>query len=423
LVTDEKPKISILINAYACNPKWGSEPGMGWNWIIHIASYCKVYVITEGEWKDEIEHELASLPQKNNIVFFYLPLSDKIRKMCWNQGDWRFYYYYKQWQKRAYNLSKIILEKYPIDIVHQLNMIGFREPGYLWKINNIPYIWGPIGGMNVFPTAYLKGASLKYYFFVYLKNAINYFQIRYSYRVNKAIKRADALISAVPASHANIKNIHKKDSVLINETGAHPDIATAITNKADDTFHILWVGHFYFRKQLSLALHTIASLKNKSNVRFHIAGNGRDEFYKQLAVKLGVDGICVWHGKIKNDEVHQLMRESHLFLFTSVYDETSTVVLESIENYLPVVCFNTSGFGAIVDESIGYKIELSNPEQSAIQFAEIIDNLNEDREKLSLLSKNCHKKIIELSWDEKMKKVMNIYQDVLDNYGKDSSYR
>lgn len=89
--------LNILINAYAVAPNWGSEQGMGWNWIINIAKYCKCYVITEGEWRKEIEEALLELPQKDNIKFYYNPVSEKVRKMCWNQGDWRFYYYYHKW--------------------------------------------------------------------------------------------------------------------------------------------------------------------------------------------------------------------------------------------------------------------------------------------------------------------------------------
>ena len=97
--------MQILINAYAVNPDWGSEPGMGWNWVIHLAMHCKVHVITEGEWRENIERELARLPQAGNIVFHYLPVPEKIRRMCWDQGDWRFYRHYKKWQERALAVS------------------------------------------------------------------------------------------------------------------------------------------------------------------------------------------------------------------------------------------------------------------------------------------------------------------------------
>ena len=64
--------MQVLINAYAVNPDWGSEPGMGWNWVIHLAQHCRVHVITEGEWQENIERELVRLPQAGNIVFHYL---------------------------------------------------------------------------------------------------------------------------------------------------------------------------------------------------------------------------------------------------------------------------------------------------------------------------------------------------------------
>ena len=83
--------INVLINAYACSPSWGSEPGMAWNWISNLASYCNLYIITEGEWKDEIEEAVRKHPHKEHLHFYYNPVSEKIRKMCWNQGDWRFY--------------------------------------------------------------------------------------------------------------------------------------------------------------------------------------------------------------------------------------------------------------------------------------------------------------------------------------------
>lgn len=417
--------ISVLLNVYACNPFWGSEPGMGWNWVINIARYCKVTVITEGEWRAEIEQELMKLPQKDNIEFFYLPVSEKIRKICWNQGDWRFYYYYRKWQIRALDLAKKIIEEKDIDIIHQLNMIGFREPGYLWKIKHLPYVWGPIGGMNLYPEAYLDNLSNKQYCFVKLKNIINQFQIKYSLRVRKALKRADALISATPESQNAILNIHKKQSYLINETGCY------IRNKGsldipdfseEENFHILWVGRFFYAKQLAIALHTIAKIKDINNIVFHIVGSGSSEqnaYYRKLAKDLGIEKKCHWHGLIENQEVHRLMSACHLFFFTSVSEATSTVVLEALENNLPILCFNTCGFGAVVDESVGSKIELSTPEQSANDFSEKIVELYTDRKLLKSKSIATIEKINEISWDAKMGKLTHIYDSMLKDYEKD----
>ena len=108
--------LSILINAYACSPNMGSEPGMAWNWCVNLAQYCELHIITEGEFREKIEAVLPTLPQGKNMHFHYNPVSDEIRKMCWNQGDWRFYKYYKEWQWKTYEIAKKIIAEQHIDI-------------------------------------------------------------------------------------------------------------------------------------------------------------------------------------------------------------------------------------------------------------------------------------------------------------------
>ena len=69
-----RPK--ILINAYACSPDRGSEPGMGWNWCTHLAKYCELYIITEEEFREKIEATLVTLPQGESMHFYFNPVSE-----------------------------------------------------------------------------------------------------------------------------------------------------------------------------------------------------------------------------------------------------------------------------------------------------------------------------------------------------------
>lgn len=201
--------LSILINAYACSPNMGSEPGMAWNWCINLAKHCELHIITEGEFQDKIEQVIPTLPQGRNMHFYYNPVSEEIRRMCWNQGDWRFYKFYREWQWKTYLMAKEICQQTHIDILHQLNMIGFREPGYLWKIENKPFVWGPIGGLKQFPTAYLQHTGLKMKIFNRVKNILNIYQIKYDRRIDKAFRRADLLISSIPDSYRVISKQSK----------------------------------------------------------------------------------------------------------------------------------------------------------------------------------------------------------------------
>lgn len=202
--------MKILINAYACSPGMGSEPGMAWNWVSNLAKFCELYIITEGEFRDKIEEVVPTLEQGKNMHFYYNPVSEEIRKMCWNQGDWRFYKYYKEWQWKTYLLAKDICKVEKMDVLHQLNMIGFREPGYLWKLsqeNGVPFVWGPVDAKDKFPVAYLDGAGLKTKLFMRLKNFLTGIQLRCSGRVRKAAHQASVIFSASSNSQRSFKNI------------------------------------------------------------------------------------------------------------------------------------------------------------------------------------------------------------------------
>ncbi len=409
--------LNILINAYACSPSWGSEPGMAWNWISNLAKYCELYIITEGEWREEIVEAVKVHPYGRNMHFYFNPVSDKVRDMCWNQGDWRFYYYYRQWQKKTLKIAEKICREHKIDVIHQLNMVGFREPGLLWKIEGPKYVWGPIGGMENIPTAFLDGAELKQNLFCRIKNTINSLQYTYQPNVRKAIKRSDALVAAVKGVKDVLEKVYCRESVLINETGCHID-ANCPTRKTIDgkqRLDLLWVGRFIYTKRLDLALRTIAEVKNL-DICLHICGTGSEEqvaMYKQLATDLHIEDKCVWHGKVEHSKIQQMMADSDVFFFTSIMEATSTVTLEAISSCLPVLCFDTCGFGPLITDKIGRKVPISNPDKSVRDFAEHIRFLYANRELLNEMSKNEMSYRECLSWESKAKQMVDIYNKVL----------
>ena len=413
--------LNVLVNAYACSPNMGSEPGMGWNWCVNLAKYCELFIITEGEFRDKIEATVPMLPQGSNMHFYYNPIPDRVRQMCWNQGDWRFYKYYKDWQKKTADIVRDLCEKEKIDILHQLNMIGFREPGYLWKVSReteIPFVWGPVGGLKQFPSAYARGGSLRMYLFMLLKNVLNICQLKYSDRVDKALQQASLLISSIPDSQQAIRKYKSLNSVIIPETGTYLNY-TALRDRRrfhNDYLTLLWIGKFDYRKRLDLAIDIVAKIaKLNKNIILKVFGTGNETQVtkaKLYVLKANVEDCLLWMGNCPNAQVIDEMRKADLFLFTSVSEDTSTVVLEAISNLLPVMCFDTCGMASVVTEDVGVKIPLSNPKQSVKDFAEKINYLNIHRDKLERMSENCKRRAEELSWDNKAKQMLKLYEEV-----------
>lgn len=386
---------------------------MGWNWCVRLARECELFIITEGEFREGIERALTSLPQAGNMHFYYLPVSQRVRRMCWNQGDWRFYFHYRRWQKRALAQAREICRTEEIDIIHQLNMVGFREPGFLWKIDGPKFVWGPVGGMGLTPAGYFVDAPFPDYYLIRWKNLINRFQRKYSPRVRKAVRHSSVVLCATPDDYRMVTGYHHRPALLVNETGTSVT-PSYVVREFKDPHHLIWVGKFMFRKQLGLALRVLSRLRDIPVV-LDVLGTGSEKevaLYKELSVRLKVEDRVVWHGQVSRDEVDRWLDRSDIFFFTSVSEATSTVMMEAISRGLPVVCFDTCGFGPLVDDDIGIKIPVTFPEDSVVRFADAIRRLLADPGRLARMSAVAVEKAKGLTWDEKTQRMTGLYREL-----------
>lgn len=165
---------------------------------------------------------------------------------------------------------------------------------------------------------------------------------------------------------------------------------------------------------MDIALKSLAATGN-SNYILHILGSGTEreiDQYKTLAEDLKISSQCRWYGNVPHVKVLDLMRESDLFFFTSIYESTSTVVLEAISSGLPVLSFNTCGFGPLVKEFAGVAVELTTTKQSVNDFAKEINYLSSHREVLDKYSQAELDRRIMLSWKSKAEDVVGIYKKI-----------
>jgi len=166
-------RLNILICAHELSPYQGSECSEGWNIVINLSKFHNLYVIyatgsqkSPFSYKDAIDDFIKFKSIPNQIKFYNVNqpkltlLLSKfnyiISKKNTAIGNPILYFMgYKLWHKNAFKKAKEILINEKIDLVHLLNSITFREPGYLWKLN-LPYVWGPTGGLSHLPPTYLK---------------------------------------------------------------------------------------------------------------------------------------------------------------------------------------------------------------------------------------------------------------------------
>lgn len=407
-------KLKILVSCYACSPYRGSEPGMGWNFVKELSKHHEVHVITEKEkWQYDIERYQKENEVSHNLYFYYIKKNRnrKLRKI-WPPS---YYWFYRVWQKKAYHLAQKMIKAEDFDLVHQLNMVGYREPGYLWKLS-APFVWGPIGGTQNVPWHLFSVLDLHGKLFYGSRNILNSIQKHFLKRPYLATKRSHSeLISATPDIQKDALKLWKKRSHIITEVGSSSQLNTSTNSRLNNqVLKIVWSGQHTSGKALNILLQSVALLEPSVKWELHILGVGKQtKQLKHLANKLGIAPFCNWYGWVAKERAENIMAQGHVFCITSLKDLTSTVTIEAISVGLPVVCMDHCGFAYVINESCGIKIPVEKLKDIRLGFKSAISLLYNNETKRKELAEGALKRAKDFSWNKKIEKLNAIYSNLV----------
>jgi glycosyltransferase involved in cell wall biosynthesis len=414
--------MNILISSFAFSPYRGSECAVGWNIVTQMARYHDVTVLCgdvsgELQTKKDLTKYFSEKSAIEKLTIKYVEPSRLIRWIeCIHQipGFWCFYYLaYNLWQRKAFKIAKELHAQTSFDLVHQLNMIGYREPGYLWKLG-IPFVWGPVGGAPNESWAYHALFSWPGSIKVLLRTVLNEFQKRIAKRSKNAARAASKLWAVTDADREMIGKLWGIKVEQMIETGTMArEACCPRTWCGDSPLRIVWSGIHTSRKALPILLHAICGPEVRSRLHVDILGIGHEtRVWKILANKLGISGCLTWHGQLPHQNALEIMKSAHILALPSLKEGTPHVVLEALSLGLPVICHDACGMGIAVTDACGIKIPLHDPETSINGFKDAIRDLFEHPEKVEELSRGALKRAEELSWDKKVDAIARAYSEI-----------
>ncbi len=419
-------RLKVLVCAYACNPFRGSEEGVGWGWVRAISEYHDLFIITAEFHRTDIEKALSEEPRlSGHIKFFYVP------HRPWHYAPtrgWAFIessvlkpvmnYAYRAWQRDAYKLANRLHVENKFDLAHQLTYVGFRFPGHLWKLN-IPFVWGPIGGLENTPWKFLPGLGLSGCIYYAGRNVINSFHKRFLSGPKLAFRKArGGVIAATEGIRKEIRSWYGEEGEVICEIGPPSAIAEKYSVRAaGEPLKLSWSGQHLPGKALPLLLRALKGLPEDVIWQLDILGEGPcTRRWQRLASRLGIHEECRWHGRVERSEAIEIVHRSHIFVITSLKDLTSTVLLEALSQGVPVICPDHCGFSNVVTEECGIRVPLKSPRQFEHDLAIAIKKLADNEEKRRHLAKGALQRILDFSWEKKAELVDMIYEKAVSKY-------
>jgi glycosyltransferase involved in cell wall biosynthesis len=401
--------------AYACSPFRGSEPAIGWNRALGVAEHCATWVVCkQQDYQADVARYFQDHPRPASLSFHYLPLTRAEMLLRRLPGCW--YLAYNLWHRRAFRLAAQLHAAVGFDLVHQVTLSGFREPGYLWKLG-LPFAWGPVGGVQNYPWRFLPGAGLRGALKEGARNVLNGAQFSLSPRVAAAARAARVLLSGNSTACRAFRSVHGVESALMPNVGAPAPVRRPQPRGGPQPpggpvpLRLLWSGLLEPHKALHLLIEALAGLPQDVEWRLRVLGEGSQRRrWQALAARRRIAGRCEWPGWLPHEEALKQYEWADLLVFTSLRDTCPSVVMEALSRGLPVLCLDHQGVGDVVTADCGMKVPVSSPAQVVTGLRDGLELAARDPQLLGRLGEGALRRAECFQWSRQAQRIVELYR-------------
>ena len=416
-LTREGRRARVLHMAYACSPWRGSEPGVGWRRAFEAAKYSDVWVICEQtEFEHQIRRYLDEVGAVEGMRFEFVAKTNFEERLSKIPGI--YYLAYRRWHRRAIRAARQLHQQVHFDLVHQVTLCGYREPGELHTMN-VPFVWGPVGGTQNYPWKALSQAGWWGGLQEAVRSTLNSVQLRLSRRVRQAARRADCLLAANTTNGRDLQRVAGRPVPVMLETGSPPVDEDELAIRSSEErlgrpLRVLWAGNLLAFKALPLLLEAMAQLPPTCDVRLRVVGDGpQEDRCRRIADRLKIADRIDWAGRVRDVEMKQHYQWADLLAFTSLRDTSGNVIFEALANGVPVIGADHQGIGDIVTSECGVKIDVDTPRRMVRAYRDVLLALAQDTKRMELLSEGAIARAIELSWPHQGERMRDYYRALL----------
>ncbi|GJI98699.1 hypothetical protein RugamoR57_54170 [Duganella caerulea] len=360
------PPLRVLLSAFACDPVFGSDEEVGWQWARQLAMHgCDVHVLTRRSHQQEIERAVAVMPEMARVTFHYVDL-DRLHGVL-KRVNRRNHLYYYFWQWQAYRRARALHATARFDLVHHVTWVSFRQPSFMGRLG-IPFYFGPVAGGDEIPAGYARNFAPKQKVVEVVRGIANRL-VRYDPLMRMTFGQAERLfvtsaghLSRLPVAAAAKARVEL--AIGMDALAQMPVVARGAGGQ-----RLLFAGRCIGWKGMDLGLQIFARMRSRApGVTLTIVGDGADRArWMRSAEALGVADAIDWRGWLTKDAVQQMYAEFDMLFYPSLRDSGGFVVMEALSAGLPVACFKLGGPGVVVDDSCGVAVEATEDMEATVE--------------------------------------------------------
>lgn len=407
--------LRVLLSAYACEPEKGSEPAVGWNWLLQIARFHEVRVITRANNRDSIETALAKEPIPNShFVYFDLPRWARF----WKKGERGHRLYYYLWQIGAYFVARRLNAQVGFDLMQHVTFGQYWPPSFIGLLD-VPFIWGPVGGGDSAPRSFRSDISCRgrlYEMFRDLRGRLALVDPV----MRLLVSRYRVAIAATEQTATRLRMLGAKRVVLLPSLGTMEAMKYVGTfpTRSSNSFRIISIGRLVHWKGFHLGLRAFARFQARyPESEYWIIGEGPEgRLLRALARKLEIETkVVFWRTFPTLHDVYKKLAECDVLVHPALHETFGTVCFEAMMLGRPVICLDLGGPAMQVTEETGIKVPASFPEQAVQELATALARLADDPALRVRMGHSAQQRVDEyLNWDKIGDSMMEIYAKVIE---------
>ena len=379
----------VLIVAFACDPRAGSESFIGWNAIQALRGRFDLEVVTSENSRLGLEKEAAERSLGFRVHYLGTKTKWHPNRMLARLQSWLQAF---DFSRQVFAKARQIHSERPFDLTHHVTITTWRVPSLLWRLG-VPFIWGPIGGGEPFPWECRSLLSPQAQIFEAVREISNI--------ANQASPRVRATARNAAFCLATNKETMKLLIALRGQKNGVEVMSPAMfwpeqmqrlqvgafSKPITKPLRIFAGGTLQGSKGVAVALKALAIAKKQGvDFLYRLGGYGQEVGHlRNLAMELGIEDRVIFGDSLSGDDYLNELRKSHLYLLPSLRENIGLTLLEAmLAGCVPIVA-KGGGPGSIVGENRGFAIPVGKPEKMTAEIAEVICLLARDpglREKL-----------------------------------------
>lgn len=354
--------MKILLSAFAFAPNVGSEPGVGWRWAAELAKRHEVTVVTDATRRPLVEAEGVRLPDNVEVVY-YRPAW--LRAMPLNSTTAQVLY--TLWQFGLLGFARQLHQQKEFDLAIHITYGVFRHPSFLGYLG-IPFVFGPLGGGEDAPLALKRSIHGREKFKELLRSLLNKTAL-FDPFLWLAYARSTLILVKTEDTRRALPWPFRRRAIVYPEIGIDaPRDIQLCTRQPGEPLRVLFAGRLLGWKGVHFAIRAVAlAMEQGVPIEFTLLGRGSFEpELRKVAKQAGIHDRIHWISQMPQQELFDLYRTMHCFLFPSLHDSSGNVVLEAQANGLPVICLDLGGPATLVTKDSAIVVGTKGKDEAGV---------------------------------------------------------